>query len=244
MTAVAHEPAQTTAGPNTEGITVVDLAQSSVRELNRTLHEATATSTEWLVRNPAGKHNIAVGIDQDLTMTVEGHVGYFFAGMHKSADLTVTGNAGQGLAENIMSGRIHVKGDASQAVAATGHGGLVVVDGNASARCGISMKGVDIVVGGNVGHMSAFMAQAGRLVVCGDAGDSLGDSLYETRIYVKGTVASLGSDCIEKPMRPEHLEELAELLAAAGRDEDPADFRRYGSGRTLYHFNAANSSAY
>ena len=27
--------------------------------------------------------------------------------------------------------------------------------------------------------MSAFMAQAGRLVVCGDAGDALGDSIYE-----------------------------------------------------------------
>lgn len=242
MTAVAHEPAPTAV--ETADTTVVDLAQSSVRELNQALHEPADTSTEWLVRHPAGKHNIAVGLDRPLTMTVEGHVGYFFAGMHKTADLTVTGNAGQGLAENIMSGRVHVKGDASQAVAATGHGGLVVVDGNASARCGISMKGVDIVVGGNVGHMSAFMAQAGRLVVCGDAGDSLGDSLYETRIYVKGTVKSLGSDCIEKQMRVEHLEELAELLAAAGRDEDPEDFRRYGSGRTLYHFNAANSDAY
>lgn len=242
MTALAHEPARTTAA--TEDTTVVDLAQSSVRELNQALHDPAHTSAEWLVRNPAGKHNIAVGIDRSLTMTVEGNVGYFFAGMHQSADITVTGNAGQGLAENIMSGRVHVKGDASQAVAATGHGGLVVVDGNASARCGISMKGVDIVVGGNVGHMSAFMAQAGRLVVCGDAGDSLGDSLYETRIYVKGTVKSLGADCVEKEMRAEHLAELAQLLAAAGREEDPADFRRYGSARTLYHFHADNSAAY
>jgi hypothetical protein len=31
--------------------------------------------------------------------------------------------------------------------------------------------------------------------------------------------------------------ELAELLAAAGIDADPAGFRRYGSARTLYHFN-------
>ena len=30
------------------------------------------------------------------------------------------------------------------------------------------------------------MAQAGRLVVCGDAGDALGDSIYEARIYVRG----------------------------------------------------------
>ena len=48
------------------------------------------------------------------------------------------------------------------------------------------MKGVDIVVRGSIGHMSAFMAQRGCLVVCGDAGDALGDSIYEARIYVRG----------------------------------------------------------
>jgi glutamate synthase domain-containing protein 3 len=106
------------------------------------------------------------------------------------------------------------------------------------------MKGVDIVVGGNIGHMSAFMAQAGRLVVCGDAGEALGDSIYEARIYVKGTVASLGADCVEKPLRDEHLAELGELLAAAGRTDNPADFKRYGSARNLYHFNVDNSTAY
>ena len=50
------------------------------------------------------------------------------------------------------------------------------------------MKGIDIVVGGSVGHMSAFMAQTGCLVVCGDAGDALGDSIYEARLYVRGSV--------------------------------------------------------
>ena len=35
------------------------------------------------------------------------------------------------------------------------------------------------MVKGSVGHMSAFMAQAGTLVVLGDAGEALGDSLYE-----------------------------------------------------------------
>ncbi len=94
-----------------------------------------------------------------------------------------------------------------------------MVEGDAAARCGISMKGVDIVIGGNVGHNSAFMAQAGA-VIRGDAGHGLGDSIYETRIYVRGDVASLGADCIAKPMREEHLEELAGLLKAAGFADD------------------------
>jgi glutamate synthase domain-containing protein 3 len=54
------------------------------------------------------------------------------------------------------------------------------------------MKGIDIVVKGSVGHLSAFMAQAGKLVVLGDAGEALGDSIYEAQLFVRGSVASLG----------------------------------------------------
>jgi glutamate synthase domain-containing protein 3 len=224
----------------------VDLSNTSVRELNQALHDQAnqCDEREWLVTQPAGKHALACGLNQNISVDIEGHAGYYCAGMNQMATVTVHGNAGQGVAENMMSGAVRITGDASQSAGATGHGGLLVVEGNAAARCGITMKGIDIVVKGNVGHLSAFMGQTGRLVVCGDAGDTLGDSIYEARIYVKGKVASLGADCIEKPMREEHLEELAELLHRAGIDEDPTAFRRYGSARQLYHFNVDNASAY
>jgi glutamate synthase domain-containing protein 3 len=107
------------------------------------------------------------------------------------------------------------------------------------------MKGIDIVVRGSIGHMSAFMAQRGALVVCGDAGDALGDSLYEAHIYVRGEVAGLGADCIEKPLLEHHVEELRTLLARAGFDDlDPSGFRRYGSARQLYNFKIDNAGAY
>lgn len=225
---------------------IINLEKTSVRELNQVLHDQAVAvdEREWVVQQPMGKHAIACGLDQSISVDVEGHAGYYCAGMNQKASVTIHGNAGQGVAENMMSGMVRVKGDASQSAAATAHGGMLVIEGNAAARCGISMKGVDIVVKGDVGHMSAFMGQAGRLVICGDAGEALGDSLYEVHIYVKGTVASLGADCIEKEMREEHIQELTELLNFAGFDEDPAMFRRYGSGRELYHFTVDNASAY
>jgi len=224
----------------------IDLAESSVRELNQMLHDQATEclEREFEVLNPKGQHNIACGIDQNLSVDIRGHAGYFCAGMNKKAHVVIHGNAGQGVAENMMSGTVRVKGDASQAAGATAHGGLLVIEGNAGARCGISMKGVDIVVKGSVGHMSCFMGQSGSLVVCGDAGDALGDSLYEVHIYVKGSVKSLGADCIEKEMRPEHIEELTDLLNRAGVDEDPASFKRYGSARQLYNFKVDNAGAY
>ena len=153
---------------------------------------------------------------------MRGSVGYYCAGMNDGATITVHGSAGPGVGENMMSGTIVIKGDASQYAGATGRGGLLVIKGNASSRCGISMKGIDIVVHGNIGHMSAFMAQSGHLVVLGDAGDALGDSLYEAKLFVRGKVKSLGADCIEKEMRPEHIELLAGTARPGRRDRRQA----------------------
>ncbi|MCB1379750.1 MAG: protein glxC [Alphaproteobacteria bacterium] len=223
-----------------------DLDVLGITGVNQRLHAlpADANDKRCTIRNPMGQHAIACGLDGPLQVEVMGHVGFYCGGMNKQAELTIHGHAGVGVAENMMSGRVWVKGNASESAGATGNGGLLVIDGDAASRCGISMKGIDIVVGGSVGHMSAFMAQRGNLVVCGDAGDALGDSIYEARLYIKGNVASLGADCIEKDMRDEHLEDLARLLESAGRNDDPRQFRRYGSARRLYNFDVDHADAY
>nr|WP_240643449.1 protein GlxC [Paracoccus siganidrum] len=220
----------------------IDMAWTELRELNSTLQAQ--TGGEWVIENTRGAHALAVGLQAPLEVTIKGSTGYYCAGMNKEARVHVTGSVGPGVAENMISGSVVVEGDASQYAGATGHGGLLVIKGNASSRCGISMKGIDIVVHGNIGHMSAFMAQSGNLVVLGDAGDALGDSLYEARLFVRGKVKSLGADCIEKEMRPEHIEILRDLLARAGADARPEEFRRYGSARKLYNFNVDHAGDY
>ena len=220
-----------------------DLEAQGLRALNETLQAQSQQTNEtaWEVVNPRGSHAIAVGLDAPIEVQVDGSTGYYCGGMNKQATVHVQGSVGPGVAENMMSGTVIVEGDASQYAGATGHGGLLVIKGNASSRCGISMKGIDIVVAGNIGHMSAFMGQAGHLVVCGDAGEALGDSLYEAQIFVRGKVKSLGADCVEKEMRPEHLKALADLLERAGADAKPEEFRRYGSARNLYNFDIDNA---
>jgi glutamate synthase domain-containing protein 3 len=225
----------------------IDLEKTPLRELNNSLHQLKdgTNETEWEVLNPRGQHAMAVGVDAPVTVNIRGSVGYYCGGMNKQATVVVHGSAGPGAAENMMSGRVVVKGDASQYAGATGRGGLLLIEGNASSRCGISMKGIDIVVKGNIGHMSAFMAQTGNLVVLGDAGDALGDSIYEARLFVRGKVKSLGADCIEKEMRPEHHDALKALLDKAGvNGVKTSEFKRYGSARKLYNFNIDNADAY
>ncbi|MEO8651320.1 MAG: protein glxC [Hyphomicrobiaceae bacterium] len=224
--------------------TRLDLAGLSLRQVNETLQKA--ETGDFVITHPRGAHALAAGLMSPIDVTIEGHVGYYCGGMNQKASIVIRGNAGTGVAENMMSGRVQVKGDASQSAGATGCGGLLVVDGNASARLGISLRGLDIVVKGSIGHMAAFMAQAGNIVVLGDAGDALGDSIYEARLFVRGKVASLGTDCIAKEMRDEHRTMLRGLLDAAGigPEVDVAEFTRYGSARTLYHFHIDNLGSY
>ena len=224
---------------------ILDLKEIGVRGVNSVLHDLSLSREKsFLINNPMGQHSIACGLDAPIEVEIEGHVGFYCGGMNKHAEIKIKGHAGVGVAENMMSGRVHVTGNASESAGATAHGGLLVIEGDASSRCGISMKGVDIVVGGSVGHMSAFMAQSGHLVICGDTGDALGDSIYEALIFVRGEVASLGADCIEKEIRPEHQAKLKELIASSSFQANPSEFRRYGSARGLYNFDIDNVDAY
>jgi methylamine---glutamate N-methyltransferase subunit B len=82
--------------------------------------------------------------------------------------------------------------------------------------------------------------------VLDDAGEALGDSIYEARLFVRGTVQSLGADCVEKKLDDKHRKELHALFEKAGLagQVDIGEFRRYGSARRLYHFHVDNAAAY
>ena len=60
--------------------------------------------------NPGGAHAIAVGLDAPVEVEIDGHVGYYCAGMNKHATVRVHGNAGVGVAENMMSGTVDRRG--------------------------------------------------------------------------------------------------------------------------------------
>ena len=66
---------------------VFDLAGATKRELNQALQRTNGSdaSDTWRVVNPRGLHNLAVGLDAPLAVDIEGHVGYYCAGMNQRA---------------------------------------------------------------------------------------------------------------------------------------------------------------
>ena len=117
--------------------------------------------------------------------------------------------------------------------------------GDASARCGISMKGADIVVHGDVGHMTrSWRRRDGSSSAATRAMRSATRSMRRTSTCVaaSGRWARTAS---RRSCAPHHVAELRELLERAEvTGADPAEFRRYGSARTLYNFSIDNAEAY
>jgi len=219
-------------------------AELSTRELNSALAELSDGASARIIE-PWGRHNLAVGLTNRISVEIEGNAGYFIGGLGDGPDVTVDGFVGWSAGENLMSGTIRVRGNASECTAASAHGGTVIVHGDASSRTGISLKGGTVVVGGDVGHMSGFMAQAGIILVGGNAGHGLGDSLYETAIYVAGTIASLGSDAQVEELTDGDVLTVKRLVATSGFDHiDPEDVTRIGSARQLYNFDALSAQKY
>jgi glutamate synthase domain-containing protein 3 len=100
----------------------VDLAESSLRDLNQSLHNLPQGTNEvdWLILNPEGAPRRGGRRGCADPIEVKGSVGYYCAGMNKQATIVVDGSAGPGVASNMMSGTVVVKGDASQYAGATG----------------------------------------------------------------------------------------------------------------------------
>lgn len=226
------------------GAVTLDCRELTTTEINRVLRELPDGSVAHVVE-PWGRHNLAVGLTNRVDIRIEGDAGYFIGGLGEGPDVTVDGFVGWSVAENLMSGTVRVRGNASECAGASAHGGLLVIEGDASSRAGISLKGGTVVVGGDVGHMSGFMAQAGTILVGGDAGHALGDSLYETVIYVAGSIASLGSDARVEDLTEEDVAAVGRLVKTAGFDHvDPQNVTRVASAKHLYNFDALKGQHY
>ena len=98
-----------TTGEVRDALLSFDLDVDTVRALNQRLHDADAVG-RVRIAHPGGRHAIAVGLDAPYEVEIDGHVGYYCAGMNQQATVRVRGNCGVGVAENMMSGTVVVRG--------------------------------------------------------------------------------------------------------------------------------------
>jgi methylamine---glutamate N-methyltransferase subunit B len=216
---------------------IVDCRGRTTREINREVRALVAGGQPRIrVAHPEARHNLGVALLQQAEISYEGSVGYYCGGLMDGATIEIQGSAGWGLAECIMGGSVLVRGSAGSGAAASIRGGTVAILGNAGARAGCAMKGGTLIVGGSCGYMTGFMGQKGTIIVCGDADPALGDSMYETVIFVGGSIAELGSDAVVSPATDDERAEIREALTSCDLDPN-RDWKKVVSGRKLWTFD-------
>ena len=67
-----------------------DLATTPLREVNAALHNDDVCG-EIVIDHPSGAHSVAAGVNAPVKITVNGHVGYYAAGMNQQAEITFQG---------------------------------------------------------------------------------------------------------------------------------------------------------
>ena len=192
-----------------------------------------------VVKNPRGKHSLAVGILSKLNLIIEGSTGYFGLGLIDGPNVRITGRVGWSCAENMMSGTVLIEKNAGSTFGAAIRGGDLVCRGSVGSRTGIDMKGGTILVGGDTGALSGFMMQRGRMVVCGNAGKNLGDSMYDGTIYVGGEIKSLGVDAVPADLTELDKSWLMRKLTQYGMvPKNGVDhFKKIVAGKMLWNYD-------
>ena len=66
-----------------------DLSKKSLTEVNSFLQKIDPKSNqrEFVIKNPLGNHALCAGLQDEVQVTIKGHVGYYCAGMNKNANI-------------------------------------------------------------------------------------------------------------------------------------------------------------
>ena len=123
---------------------------STTKEINEALRKQMVSASSVKISGLDGQDNIAVGIDKNVKVLVDGKAGDFFGALNKNAEITLKGDA------DSFSG--YMMG-----------GGKIFIDGNAGGMLGHKMGNGMIVVSGDVESLGNVLG--GSLFVKGEIRD-------------------------------------------------------------------------
>lgn len=212
-----------------------------LREVNQEIRRAVDAGLDVEVSEPLSRHNLAVGLTGEGSVTFRGSVGYYCGGLSAGGRIVIDGNSGWGTGEGLSAGHITVNGHAGMSVGAAMRGGTIHVRGNAGPRCGVAQKAGDIVVEGDIGYSTGFMSHGGRIVCLGDSRGSVGDSLWQGTVWVAGEIETLGIDAVVRTPEAADVEELELMLHGLGIDAAGTDWKQVVSGEKLWYFEARDA---
>ncbi|MEW5760110.1 MAG: hypothetical protein AB1779_05030 [Candidatus Thermoplasmatota archaeon] len=183
---------------------MAELKVSTTREINSALRKQMEASKNIKIGGVSGHECIAVGIEKDVKITVNGRVGDFFGALNSGASIILNGNANRYLGDSMLSGEIIVNGEVGNGLGIYMQGGIIILKGDAKNYVGKGLHGGIIIIDGGAGDELGSYMFGGEIVVTGDCGKEIGKFMSSGTIYVGGSVVSLGRNAkFEKMSNPD-----------------------------------------
>ena len=112
------------------------------KEINEALRKQMITASTVKISGLDGQDSIAVGIDKNVKVLVDGKAGDFFGALNKNAEITLKGDAGNFAGYMMSGGKIFIDGNAGKMLGHKMGNGMIVVSGD--------VEGVGNVLGGDI----------------------------------------------------------------------------------------------
>ena len=184
------------------GAITVDSAGIYYRELNQRVRELIGQGyTEITLDGVNGQRYIADGLEESVSIVINGVPGNDLGAFMDGPLVTVNDNAQDCVGNTMNSGKIVIKGHAGDVLGYGMRGGKIFVRDDVGYRVGIHMKSYKgqvpiIVVGGGAGDFFGEYMAGGVLVLIGlggegvPAGDYVGTGMHGGTIFIRGRVPS------------------------------------------------------
>jgi len=180
----------------------IDAAGLHYRELNGRIKAAVAEGeTDFELVNVCGHRYLGCGINQPISIRIQGVPGNDLAAFMSGPRLHCSGNAQDGIANTMDDGLVVSPGHAGDVLGYSMRGGCVYVRGNAGYRIGIHMKSYlnkepTIVIGGRARDFAGEYMAGGKLIILGLdtpseeplVGRYCGSGMHGGAMYVRGEV--------------------------------------------------------
>ncbi|MCG2826451.1 MAG: hypothetical protein L6265_07665, partial [Thermoplasmatales archaeon] len=124
---------------------------STTKEINEALRKQMISASSVKISGLDGQDNIAVGIDKDVKVFVDGKAGDFFGALNKNAEITLKGDADSFSGYMMGGGKIFIDGDAGKMLGHKMKNGMIVVSGDVESVGNV--LGGDIFVKGEIKDM-------------------------------------------------------------------------------------------
>lgn len=245
----------------TKAITV-DATGVYYRELNQRVRGLIEQGyTEITLDGVNGQRYIADGLEDDISVIINGVPGNDLGVFMDGPMVTVNDNAQDAVGNTMNSGKIVIKGHAGDVIGYGMRGGKVFVRDGVGYRVGIHMKSYKgqvpiIVAGGGAGDFFGEYMAGGVLVLIGlgtegtPAGDYVGTGMHGGTIFIRGRVPEgrLGREVRVFPLEDDDRSLLEGLIEEftndTGADTSGVDIEEFIKLRPFSHRPYGNMYVY